>query len=288
MLLYFANECENHKYCQGLSALVICENGFSTSQILKSRLQQEVPEISQIDTSKIVKLNQIDVSQYDIVLTTVDLPGFPRDYQVVSPLLLNDEVKKIKNYLKTYQYKYANSKKATYSESAIIQLMARKKEVDLYTQIVEEIAVFNFYNQVERPLKEIIDEVVKLLPQEVIADPSQVAKKLLSRIKLSPVGLPNTHLALIHTSSSAVQKPYVTVCQLHTSLKMSAMDRKEIAVQRFLILLAPRKSTAEETQALGMISSMLVMSDESIRVFEKGTTAQLKEFLSTKFLSILA
>ncbi|WP_124978490.1 BglG family transcription antiterminator, partial [Ligilactobacillus salitolerans] len=43
LLLYFANEYTDRSYQRGLRALVVCENGFSTSQILKSRLLKEVP-----------------------------------------------------------------------------------------------------------------------------------------------------------------------------------------------------------------------------------------------------
>ncbi|BDR59978.1 transcriptional regulator [Lactobacillus xylocopicola] len=287
LLLYFANECENHKYYHGLSALVICENGFSTSQILKSRLQQEVPEISQIDTTKIAKLKQLDLANYDLVLTTVDLPGFPRDYQVVSPLLLNNEVKKIKKYLKTYQFKYANLKKKKPKQPALPRLLAHKKEVDLYARIAAQIVVFKFENTSGQLLKHIINGIVKQLPEEVIADAESVAQKLLYRINLSPVGLPHTHLALVHTSSASVHQADVTVCELQIPVKMLAMDRKEIEVKRFLIMLAPEKDASSETQALGMISSMLVMNNESMAMFENGTTKQLQEFLADKFLAVL-
>lgn len=287
LLLYFANECENQKYRQGLSALVICENGFSTSQILKNRLKHEVPEIGKIDTTKIAKINQVKLANYDIVLTTIELPGFPRDYQVVSPLLLNDEVTKIKKYLKTYQAKYAQLKKVNEQKSALTELTAYQKRINLYTKIATKIRIFHFDNNTNQSLEQVISEVIKLLPTKIIADPEEVANKLIYRINLSPVALPDTHLALVHTSNLAVLEAYVTLCQLHYPIKMLAMDHKEVEVKRFLILLAPFDSATVETQVLGTISSMLVMNNENMTLFEKGTTAEIREFLAAKFLTML-
>lgn len=287
LLLYFANECENHKYGNGLSALVICENGFSTSQILKSRLTQELPEIDKIDTSKIAKLNQVDVANYDLILTTIDLPGFSREYQVVSPLLLNNEVKKIKNYLKTYQYKYSNLTRSTGQDSSLVKLLEKKKKIELYASITLGFLLFDLKNTKDQTLDQVISEAVKSLPKDVVANSEQVTKKILNRINLSPVGLPNSHLAIVHASSSAVRRIYVTACQLNVPINMPSMDNNKIEVNRFLIMLAPEDSTNEELHALGIISSSLVMNNESINLFENGTTNQLQEFLARQFLPIL-
>ncbi len=286
LLLYFANEIENHKYRQGLSALVICENGFSTSQILKSRLQQEIPELTQIDTTKITKLNQIELANYDIILTTVDLPGFARDYLLVSPLLLNDEAQKIRNYLQTYQYQNANFKQDN-SQQALKQLQERKKELDLYLDLVDNVQLFTYQNNEEQTLKEVIKGVIDLLPSAIIIDSQQVAQKLFKRINQSPVGIPNSSLALVHANSSAVRKAYVAVCQLQTVVKMKAMDYDEVRVKRFLLLLAPSKSNKVETKALGTVSSTLVMNNDSVSLFEKGDTSDLKEFLAENFWTLL-
>lgn len=288
LLLYFANECEKYKFSHKLRALIICENGFSTSQILKSRLSQELPEINQIDTTKITKLNQIDLANYDIVLTTVDLPGFSREYQVVSPLLLNGEVQKIKNYLKTYQYKYSNFNKANYHKSFLAKLLAKKKKVDLYTEIVTETEVFKLLNTEKQSLEQVIKSAIELLPKNVVTNSEQVTQKLVHRINISPIGLPNTHLALVHASSLGVQKSFVAVCQLQIPVKLLSMENQEIQVKRFLILLAPANSATEELRALGAISSSLVINKESMEVFEKGTANQLKEFLAKQFLPILS
>jgi mannitol operon transcriptional antiterminator len=69
-----------------LSALVICENGIGTSAILSARLKKEFPEIKQIKVSRVSTLNQIDLSQYNLIFSTLKLKGFSRDYQLVSPL----------------------------------------------------------------------------------------------------------------------------------------------------------------------------------------------------------
>lgn len=68
---------------------------------------------------------------------------------------------------------------------------------------------------------------------------------------------------------------------------MKAMDYDEVRVKRFLLLLAPSKSNKDETKALGTVSSTLVMNNDSISLFEKGGTSDLKEFLAENFWTLL-
>ena len=106
ILLYFANEYTSRNQQRNLSALVICENGIGTSAILGAKLKREFSEIKEVKTSRVSALNQIDLSNYNLIFSTLRLKGFSRDYLLVSPLLLDDELIKIRAYLKDYEQKY--------------------------------------------------------------------------------------------------------------------------------------------------------------------------------------
>lgn len=100
LLLYFANEFTSFENNRQLSALIICENGIGTSAILSSRLKQEIPYIKKTKISRVSELNSLSLKDFDIILSTLELNGFDREYILVTPLLLNNEIDKIKRYLK--------------------------------------------------------------------------------------------------------------------------------------------------------------------------------------------
>ncbi|MGM9905786.1 BglG family transcription antiterminator, partial [Lactobacillus sp.] len=106
LLLYFANEYGNRQPRRNLSALVICDNGLGTSAILATRLQKELPEIKQVKTARASGLAQLKLEDYDIIFSTLDLPGFPREYHLVSPLLLGGELDRVKSEVAAYVAKY--------------------------------------------------------------------------------------------------------------------------------------------------------------------------------------
>lgn len=293
LLLYFANEYTNRSYERELRALVICENGFSTSQILKSRLMREIPEIQQIDTSKVSDLHQIEPRDYDLILSTIDLPGFPRDYQVVSPLLLDNDVSKVKNWLQTYQKKYSSTTQeqtgdlGTAPVSVTPQaLIEKEREVHLYNQLVQEFHVNQLDNTGES-LQKITEKIVAQTPPTVITDQTDVVNNLLRRVKLAPIGIPDTNLAILHTATYGVKQPFCMIYELQEPFMMQAMDQEQIYVNRVLLLLAPYDLDQLTERTLGMISSLIIMNDENTALFEHGTTQELRSFLTEKFLAVL-
>ena len=292
LLLYFANEYTNRGYQRELRALIICENGLSTSQILKSRLNREIPQIRKIDTTKVSDLYQLEQRNYDIILSTIDLPGFPREYQVVSPLLLENDVNKIRNWLQTYQKKY-NIKTAETLPSINHNLISpsklrrKEEEIHLYNQLVQAFQVTTINNNLNESLEQITNKILINVPQEFILDKQDVIDHLLKRVQLAPIGIPDTNLAILHTSTTGVKKAFCSIFELNTPFTMMAMDQEEISVKRLIVLLAPYHIDELTQNVLGMISSLIIMNDENTVLFEQGKTEKLRSFLTEKFLSVL-
>ncbi|MBN7273871.1 HTH domain-containing protein [Ligilactobacillus pobuzihii] len=293
LLLYFANEYTNRGYQRELRALVICENGFSTSQILKSRLVREVPEIQKIETTKVSDLYQIEPRNYDIILSTIDLPGFPRDYQVVSPLLLENDVTKIHNWLQTYQKKYSTVQEEpipTENNSLVSPkiLVEKGKEIYLYNQIVKYFCVKQIDNHNnELSLKDITSKIINEVPTAFISERNNVVNDLLNRINLAPIGIPDTNLVILHTSSKGVKKAFCSIFELQKPFIMQAMDQENILVNRMVLLLAPYDLDELTESTLGMISSLIIMNNDNTDLFENGETDRLRSFLTEKFLDAI-
>ncbi|MBP2058375.1 mannitol operon transcriptional antiterminator [Lactobacillus colini] len=285
LLLYFANEYTNSRNNHDLNALVICENGIGTSAILRTRLRQELPEIKQIKISKVADLSRLNLQDYDLILSTLELKGFSRKYQLVSPLLLSDEISKIKNYLKDYERKF--SLKPTHQTDHLRQDAVKKlAEISIQaltsSELVNDIRVQRLTNN-SLDLISVVQECVANT-ENVIRNQTEVTKKILQRIQLAPVGIPNSQLALLHTSDKEIKKCSFVIFDLDNQLSMKAMDHTEISVKRILLMLGPEKLSETEQSIMSMISSMIIMNDTNFKLFTNASQNQIKNAIADQFL----
>ena len=65
---------------------------------------------------------------------------------------------------------------------------------------------------------------------------------------------------------------------------MAAMDQSQIMVKRQLLLLAPDDLPEASANVLGMISSFLVMSDQTLRLFEEGNCPEIAAGIAQQYL----
>ncbi|WP_308557068.1 HTH domain-containing protein [uncultured Lactobacillus sp.] len=287
ILLYFANEYTNQNNNRNLSALVICENGIGTSAILSARLKKEFPEIKQIKVSRVSTLNQIDLSNYNLIFSTLKLKGFSRDYQLVSPLLLENEIERIKNYLQDYEQKYPLEAPHPVIEShkdSAASLSRLSISTLFCSELVNGIAIQRLeYNS--RDLIAVIQECLAHSDPTLIHKQMPVAKNLLKRVRMAPVGIPNSHIALLHTRSPEITRCSFTMFDLDNEISLLSMDHNTIQVKRVLLMLAPDNLTTSEQQLLSMVSSMIIMSDSNLNLFTNGTQEQIKDAIADLFLT---
>ena len=228
----------------------------------------------------------MDLQQYDLILSTLELPGFPREYQLVSPLLLNDEVKRLKGYLANYHRPdYGQVKTSLVKhKNALNKLSQMKAYLDLSLKLITQTQVHKVANQ-GSDLDASIEETLAYIPSEIINDKEKVTLALLRRINLAPIGIPDTNLALLHTSDAGVNQCYFGIYELAHPIKMLGMDREEMQVSRYTLMVAPKEVTDLEQKVLGIISSSIVMNSENTNVFETGTSEAVQELLANQLLN---
>ncbi|MGQ5709249.1 BglG family transcription antiterminator [Lactobacillus sp. PSON] len=286
LLLYFANEYTSIKNNQQINALVICENGIGTSAILRARLKQEFPEIKNIDLSKVADLANDNLQKYDLIISTLELKGFSKKYLLVSPLLLSDEIKRIKSYLNEYERKFPiikdkiNEKDFTHSTEKLVEISIGTL---FCTELVNGIEVIKLKNN-STDLIAVVQECLAHT-KDVIRRQQPIAKKILKRIKLAPVGIPNSQLALLHTSDRHVKKCSFMLFDLDNNLTMKSMDHTEIQVKRVLLMLGPAKLSTSEQEVMSLISSMIIMNDTNLKLFTTGNQTEIKNAIAAQYLN---
>ena len=130
----------------------------------------------------------------------------------------------------------------------------------------------------------VLSAIVTAVPDEYVKDRLEVAQRLKKRLDLAPLGLPGSHLALLHTRTRAVSKCFFAIYDLADPIAMTAMDQSRIMVKRQLLLLAPEDLPEASANVLGMISSFLVMSDQTLRLFETGNCQEIAAGIAQQYL----
>ena len=84
-----------------IRAIIMCHDGIGTEKMLTSRLQVEFPDIEVIGKTSFMDLWNIDFSDTDIIVSTLDVDAFNNIPVIkVSPFLNSKDIQKIENVLK--------------------------------------------------------------------------------------------------------------------------------------------------------------------------------------------
>ena len=76
--------------------LVVCHSGYGTSQLLATRLKKAFPQWTIVDVVSVYMLKNMDMSDIDFIVSTVDVDIKDKMHIVVSALLMDSDIKNIK------------------------------------------------------------------------------------------------------------------------------------------------------------------------------------------------
>lgn len=280
IVIHFASSLERHPENRNITALVLCSSGIGTSKILESRILKYLPEINVVDVSKISQMDTIHFEHYDIILSTIFLSGFPHSYRVISPLLLDDEVREIREYMKQTLLKDLPRK-----ESAVEVVKSAENFEDVYQTMKIANNLLQRFDVKESKSFETLEESLQhiLLDIEgfIIQDAKKVTDQVVQRYLQAPIGIPNSNIALFHSTNQWVLEPYFAIFDLDRTFPILGMDRQSIELQRILLMLAPEPLSATNEMLLGKISSSIIESDLNTEIYKSGSKELIYQLLSS-------
>ncbi|MCM3511317.1 BglG family transcription antiterminator [Carnobacterium inhibens] len=290
IVIHFASAYERQPKVQELKALVICSSGVGTAKILESRIRKYIPEITVIEISRISKLHRIDFDEYDLILSTIFLQGFETEYKVVTPLLMDNEIKSIQLYVRQI---ISEKKKIKEKKEKII--LTNQKDESEFKEFYQKMSIaneilenFNVHQTVgTKELKPIISAICKSLEDDILIDSDRIVYKLMERMELAPIGLPNTNMALFHCIDPTIKQSFFSIYELPKPIEVLGIDRNPIQMQRILMMLGPDPLSENSQEILGSISSAIVESDLTMEIFNSGSKQLLNNYLSSIFLEKL-
>lgn len=283
IVIHFASSLERSPKGHYISALVLCSSGIGTSKILESRIKKFIPEIHDLEVAKVSQLDQLNYDRYDLILSTLYLPEFDQNYRVISPLLLDDEIREIRESLEELEEELESlpkpsefRMKQTESFDTIYQMTMKSKQLlDLF-----QFKKVNSQDTFEKTLLHIIDSLESCITKY----PKEVTESVIERYLQAPVGIPKTQVALMHSSNELVENPFFGVYELDSPFSVLGMDRKSIELKRILLLLAPEPLEDLDQRLLGRISQSMIDTDLNTQIYQDGTEKMIYELLESLFV----
>lgn len=267
-----------------IRAIIVCTSGIGSSRMLSSRLSKEIPEIRIMDSVSWYEAARMPTDQYDLVLSTVDLPMDEHQYYKVSPLLTAEESERLRHFIRTTTLQQQHNK----PREIEVQTTSRYADPDgmeaILVEIVRIIGKFQVYpldNQDIGFYKTVYAMCNVLHGSGVLKEPGEIAKRLEAREAVGSQKIPGTRLALFHTRSEGIYRPSISLFQLTEPLLRTPDD--PAGVTHVLLMLGPRELSKESLEVLSEISALL-LQEEMITLLEKGIRDELIHYLSQELV----
>ncbi|MGX7376746.1 BglG family transcription antiterminator [Carnobacterium maltaromaticum] len=287
IVIHFASTYEKKSKTKKLSVLVICSSGIGTAKILENRLKKNIPEINEVLISRIAQLDSLELGSFDLILSTIFLSGFRAEYKVITPLLLEEEIRDIQLYIKS------NFTSTTFlTKDTRQQINTTNDQIESFQEVYKGMKVANQILEnfdikavrYSQTLESTINEICQSLEGLILTDAKVVAAKLMGRLKQAPIGIPETNLALFHCISSEIKFPYFSIYEIKEPLSIIGMDRTSIKMKRILLLLGPEPLSDYDQKVLGEISASIIESNLNMELYNSGARDEIYRLLSKLFL----
>ncbi|WHY59708.1 BglG family transcription antiterminator [Cytobacillus firmus] len=295
IVLHFGSALVMQEEHLSIKALLICPTGIGTSKMLRSRLKKEVAEIDVIEIKSIKEMSEgADLKEYDLILSTVRLPFIHAEYILVNPLLSEENILTIKNYLKNNIESFTKGKQ--YQEltdgghQQQVSLGSMLEEIsDIQESIQSLIQNFRFYRMDGEASQEQI--LAKMLANaegdQLLTNPEDVLQSLREREQKGGLGIPETNMALFHTRSQKVRKLIFQIAHLPDPCLVKGMDGKEVAMKNLLLMLAPDELSRREQEIVSLISTNIIETEEAILLFSSANEEMIFKKLESIFTEYL-
>lgn len=96
LTIYFQLSIE--KIAKIRKILIVCQTGIVTSELLINRIKKSAPSLDVIDVASINEMKELDLNDYDFVLTTLDTGLIHEKIRYISPFIKSEELVKLLSF----------------------------------------------------------------------------------------------------------------------------------------------------------------------------------------------
>ncbi|MEN2467031.1 BglG family transcription antiterminator [Ornithinibacillus sp. JPR2-1] len=294
IVLHFGSALLMNEEKPTIHGVVVCPTGIGTSKMLASRIKKEFQEIDTIEVKTIKEMQQSNVDEFDIIISTVRLPFDEVHYILVSPLLSDEDIQMIRSYLQSNlqqftgkkEYVKIRDKEMRQESSSLLDVLQEMKDVQ--TGIEAILNNLRIYRKSSPDYTCVLKEMVIELEQEsLITDADVVFQKLLDREKMGGLGIPHTNMGLFHCRDDSIQELIFQICHLDNPCVIKGMDGKEVTLKHLLLMLSPDKLSIKEQEILSLISTSLIETDTALMIYSSSNEEMIRGKLEDLFSTYL-
>ncbi|MFS0782802.1 BglG family transcription antiterminator [Bacillus sp. 1P06AnD] len=290
LVLHFGSYLLKHQSVRTIHVLIVCTHGIGSSKMLATTLKSRFPAMKKIDTVSLFHFESIDLSSYDLILSTIPLEVGSHKIIQVKSLLTNTDFEKIDAFLNEQAVRTNESMETDPPASHIVSNELKhftdmQRRMTVFSSILDRYTVLSLPDiEDKKNMMEPLRAICTLLFKEgLITDCEAVIEKIEEREKMGKIAIPASDIAFFHARDHHVRKPFFKQFTLHNPIPYEATDGTEIQVKNIIILMAPMEMDQYERECLSTTSASLIESADSIRLFSSASEKGIKDFLATTY-----
>lgn len=273
IVLHFGGALQNQNSAF-YNVLVVCSSGIGTSRLLATRLQQTFSDIQKTTQASVGDLNDIDATQFDAIISTVDL-DIALPYITVNPLLPDADVNHVSAFLNTH---HKQPKIQTYetNNSNILNPEEKLTYIRKGLEIIDSVNVN--YTSVSNWTTYLTNT---LLEHQIITEGQSFAELIKQHMDRQGFVLAPYPIAIPHLKSEIIKKPFILITILNEPILLNSNQNDNLSVRYLLSMFVPPDDTM--AQLVSDISGKLVEHLDNIDGFME-QPEQLQTLLKQSYL----
>jgi mannitol operon transcriptional antiterminator len=290
LVMHFGASLERQKqFRRNVRAILVCTSGIGTSKMLAVRLTKALPQIDIIGHASWFEAARIPETEYDLIISTVDLPMDEEQYIKLSPLLTKEEAERLRLFIQNVTLQKDNEVRdheevSHEADSSTERLHRIQQYVNEIVRLIDQFSV-HCLEQSFDSLQETLRVICEYARQSNFIDEVEpIVQLLLAREQLSSQVIPDTGLALFHIRSEQVRVSSFTLFRLQADLLLDQLTPS--GVRQVLLMLGPQELSKESLEVLSEISSFLLIP-EMIELLKTGSQSEIKQFMSQELAAFL-
>ncbi len=282
IVMHFGASIErSNQVSQPIRALIVCTSGIGSSKLLAVRISKEFPQIDLIGHVSWFEAARVPKEDYNLILSTVDLPLPADQYIKISPLLTAEETERIRQSIQRGMLRtvISGSHSAEADATTLKQLKLFKEYLDEAIRLIQNFEVLPLsMSKHENNLKDILLNIgIIAKTKEWITHIDPIVEQIIEREQQSSQVIPDTRLALFHTRSDVVHHPFILLFRLEQPLILG--NERPYEVHQILFMLGPKQLPKPSLEILSEISAML-LNTEMVRKLETANSENIQLFLA--------
>lgn len=225
LVLYFAVALDK-LVRKSFRVLVVCSSGMGSAKMLSSRLEREIPELYVKKITSLIELVDIDIKEYELILSTVPLFLKDEEYMQVSPLLNAAEIESIRQKIENHKYRSLNvlqKEKKDHSlknENSVETLYSLNECTNVTVRLLESFRLLDLLVEKGSSLSK---EIIQVLHQEINLTNEELAN-IQRDWAANYYQVPNRHYAILNCPLKEKDKTALFVLNITSIGKNSEVD----------------------------------------------------------------